>query len=159
MPEISSSNTKSLTNSDNTMLPIFSPRLLELAGRYLEIVDSGDESRQGAERTRAHEALMDEMEAERIPFNARWEARWIARWLLSGTTVRAGKNTTIMFAQVPARFDSQEYDPVRDGVLELTISPFQDEEDERKRAMRFVPVLVTIEPLHDYEGATYERNR
>jgi len=136
-----------------------SPKLLGLARQYLEIVDSGDPSRQGEERTHAHEALMDAMEAERIPFNARWEARWIARWLLSGRVVASGKNTTIMFAQVPVRYNAQTYDPVKDGVLELTISPFQDEDDERKRAMRFVPVLVTIEPLHDYEGATYERNR
>lgn len=147
-----------LDKPENLTIPA-SPKLRELARQYLEIVDSGDESRQGEERTLAHEALMDAMEAERIPFNARWEARWIARWLLSGRAVGNGKNTTIMFAQVPARFDVQDYDPIRDGVLELTSFPFQDEEDERKRAMRFVPVLVTVEPLRDYKGATYERNK
>lgn len=136
-----------------------SAKLLELARSYLEIVDSGDETRQGDERTQAHEALMDAMQAERIPFNARWEARWIARWLLTGTSVSADKHTTIMFAQIPTRYDASEYDPVRDGVLELTSFPFRDENDERKHATRYVPVLVTIEPLHDYEGATYERNR
>lgn len=136
-----------------------SVRLVNLAQHYLEIVDSGDETRQGEERTRAHEALMDAMEAERIPFNARWEARWIARWLLSGEQVSDGKQTTIMFAKTPVRYDKGEYDPVRDGVVELSSFPFQNEDDERKRAERFIPVLVTIEPLHDYEGATYERNK
>lgn len=136
-----------------------SARVLELARHYLEIVDSGDETRQGEERTQAHEALMDAMEAERIPFNARWEARWIARWLLSGARAGDGKHTTIMFAKIPARYDTGEYDPVRDGVLELSRFPFQNEDDERKRAQRFVPVIVTIEPLRDYEGATYERNK
>lgn len=135
-----------------------SAALLELARRYLEIVDSGDAIQQGDERTRAHEALMDAMQAERIPFNARWEARWIARWLLSGASVSSGKHTMVMFAQVPARFDSREYDPVRDGVLELTAFPFADEDDERRSAARYVPVVVTIEPLHDYPNATYERN-
>jgi len=144
-----------LVDSAPTLEP--SARLLELARRYLEIVDSGDETRQGEERTQAHEALMDAMEAERIPFNARWEARWIARWLLSGAQVSDGKHTTIMFAKIPARYDTGEYDPVRDGVLELTRFPFKDEADERVRTMRFVPVLVTVEPLRDYEGATYER--
>ena len=136
-----------------------STKLFELARRYLEIVDSGDETRQGEERTQAHEALMDAMEAERIPFNARWEARWIARWLLSSAPVSDGKHTTIMFAKTPARYDTGEYDPVRDGVLELTTFPFRDEDDERKHNERFVPVLVTVEPLHDYQGATYERNK
>lgn len=55
--------------------PVLEPssQLLELARRYLELVDSGDETRQGDERTQAHEALMDAMQAERIPFNARWD--------------------------------------------------------------------------------------
>lgn len=135
-----------------------SAALCELARHYLEIVDNGDPMRQGDERTRAHEALMDAMQAERIPFNARWEARWIARWLLSGASVSSGKHITIMFARVPARFDTGEYDPVRDGVLELTSFPFTDEDDERRSTARYVPVVVTIEPLHDYPDATYERN-
>lgn len=155
-PETSVAGTP-LVESAPTLEP--SARLLELARRYLEIVDSGVETRQGEERTLAHEALMDAMEAERIPFNARWEARWIARWLLSGTRVSNGKHTTIMFARIPARYDTREYDPVRDGVLELTSFPFRDEDDERKHTERFVPVLVTVEPLHEYEGASYERNK
>lgn len=155
-PETSVAGTP-LVESAPTLEP--SARLLELARRYLEIVDSGVETRQGEERTQAHEALMDAMEAERIPFNARWEARWIARWLLSGTRVSNGKHTTTMFAKIPARYDAGKYDPVRDGVLELTCFPFRDEDDERKRAQRFVPVIVSIEFLHDYEGATYERHK
>lgn len=142
-------------------LPAFEPsaNMLELARRYLEIVDSGDETRQGKERTQAHEALMDAMQAERIPFNARWEARWIARWLLSGVPVSDGKHTTIMFAKIPARYDTGEYDPVRDGPLELTSFPFRNEDDERANAERFIPVVVTVEALRDYKGATYERNK
>ena len=35
--------------------------LLELCRAYLAIVDSGDETRQGAERTAAHEAMMEQM--------------------------------------------------------------------------------------------------
>lgn len=141
----------------NTLKP--SQQLLDLARRYLEIVDSGDAMRQGKERTPAHEALMDVMQAEHIPFNARWEARWIARWLLSGAPVGDGKHTTIMFAKTPARYDVGEYDPVRDGVLELTSFLFRNEDAERANADRYIPVLVTVEALHDYEGATYERNK
>lgn len=150
-PKVTISQTASTVESNS--------ELLEAARRYLEIVDSGDETRQGDERTQAHEALMDAMEKARIPFNARWEARWIARWVLADTVVSNGKHTTVMFAKVSARYNPGEYDPVRDGVLELTNFPFRDEAEERANAMRYVPVLVTVEALHDYEGATYERNR
>ena len=142
--------------TEQTLRP--SETLLERAREYLAIVDGGDTSRQGQERTLAHEALMDALKAEHIPFNARWEARWIARWLVSGSFTTNGKFMTIMFAQAPARYADGEYDPVRDGVLNLTCFPFLDEEEERKHFPRYVPVLVTVEPLHDYEGATYERN-
>lgn len=135
-----------------------SESLLQRAREYLAIVDSGDPTRQGEERTAAHEALMDAMQAERIPFNARWEARWVARWLVSGGFVYAGKYMTIMFAQAPARYEDGEYDPVRDGVLNLTCFPYRTEDEERKNFARYVPVLVTVEPLRDYDGATYERN-
>lgn len=136
-----------------------SATLLERARHYLDIVDSGDETRQANERTQAHEALMDAMEAEHIPFNARWEARWIARWVLADVAVSEGKHTTIMFAKIPARYDAGEYDPVRDGVLELTSFPFRNEDDERANAACYIPVLVTVEALREYEGARYERNK
>jgi len=146
----------SVVLSSGTIQP--SPKLLELARMYVEIVDSGNSARQGAERTAAHEALMDAMLEERIPFNARWEARWIARWLLSKPSITNGKKTTIMFAKKPARYEPSDYDPVRDGVLELTLSPYSSETDERAHAQDYIPVLVTVEPLRDYDGATYERN-
>ncbi|GEM_PF-6102834 len=47
----------------------------------------------------------------------------------------------------------------RQDRVELRRFPFKDENDERAHALRYVPVLVTIEPLHAYEGATYERNK
>ncbi len=149
------------TTANPESIPPIQPskKLLVLAQNYLEIVDSGDEARQRDERTEAHEALMDAMQAEGIPFNARWEARWIGRWLLSANSVGAGKHTTIMFAQVPRRYDAGEYDPIRDGVLQLTSTPFANESEERQNALRYIPVVVTIEPLHNFDDATYERNQ
>jgi len=148
--------TPNVLGTKNSLHP--SKELLARAREYLAIVDSGDRTRQGEERTLAHEALMDAMKDEHIPFNARWEARWIARWLVSGGFASDGKYMTIMFAQAPARYGDGEYDPVRDGVLNLTSVPFRNEDEERKNSARYVPVLVTVEPLRDYDGATYERN-
>lgn len=156
--QIVASENEILQRENGTPLPP-SATLLERARHYLEIADSGDKTRQGQERTQAHEALMDAMQAEHIPFNARWEARWIARWLLADVAVSEGKHTTIMFAKIPARYDKGEYDPVRDGVLELTSFPFRDEDDERANAGCYIPVLVTVEALREYAGAMYERNK
>jgi hypothetical protein len=39
----------------------------------------------------------------------------------------------------------------------LKLVPFADAAEERANAARYIPVVVTVEPLHDYRGATYER--
>ena len=114
--------------------------LLKLATEYLAIVDSGDESRQGEERTLAHDALLDQMEKERIPFNARYVARWIARWMLKGSTEPNVRGATVMFARlnkhngVPEQLYFNPPDDNKEGLtpvvmvlLPFTFQPFVTE--------------------------------
>lgn len=138
-------------------------RLLELCRAYLAIVDSGDATRQGAERTAAHDAMMDQMEREGIPFNARWEARWIARYWLAVdagqlAAVANGTHTKIMWAKIPPGADPLQYDPFANGAIVLSAAPFRSEADERAHALEWYPVLVTVAPLAMYAGATFGRN-
>lgn len=139
--------------------------LLELCRAYLAIVDSGDETRQGDERTAAHDAMMDEMQRAGIPFDARWEARWIARYLLAVDAgqlraghVAQGEHTKIMWAKIPASADPLQYDPFENGAILLSAAPFRTEADERAHALEWIPVCVTVAPLAMYAGASFERN-
>src|SRR5258708_7396706 len=61
-----------------------SPRLLELCRAYLELVDHGTPEQQDKERTRAHNALIEQMVAEGIvePTPHRVLVRWLARYLV-----------------------------------------------------------------------------
>ncbi len=140
-----------------------STMLRELARRYLRMVDRAEATGENnADENgmpfKVHHDLMEAMEQEGIPFNSGTQARWIARWLNSGVPLADGKLTTIMFAKRPEYRKESEYDPICNGVRELYKTPFTDLEDEQKNAARFIPVLVTVEPLRDYAGATYNRN-
>src|SRR5258708_7536804 len=46
--------------------PILSSRLVELCPAYIELVDHGTREQQGEERTRAHNALIEQMVREKI---------------------------------------------------------------------------------------------
>lgn len=132
--------------------------LLELCRAYLAIVDSGDETRQGAERTAAHDAMMETMRGAGIPFDARWEARWIARYLLAvdaGQLPRGapGAHTKTMWAKIPANADPLQYDPFENGAITLSAAPFRTEADERAHALEWIPVRVTIAPLGENRNA------
>lgn len=129
-----------------------SAHLLKECRAYLAIVDSGDETRQGAERTAAHDAMMETMRREGIPFDARWEARWIARYLLAvdaGQLPRGapGEHTKIMWAKIPANADPLQYAVFENGAITLSAAPFRTEADERAHALEWIPVCVTIAPL------------
>ena len=134
-----------------------SSKLRNLVRRYFEVLDNQERPANVPPVRGVQDALMNAMQEEHIPFNSGEQARWIARWLDAGEPVHHGKQTTIMFARTPSHYRLGEYDPIRDGVQDLTATPFVDEEDERANAARLVPVLVTVEPLRDYHGATYAR--
>lgn len=135
-----------------------SSRLRGLVRRYFEVLDNQERTSNLPPARGVQEALLNAMQEEHIPFNSGEQARWIARWLDAGEPVDHGKQTTIMFARTPSHYRVGEYDPIRDGVRELTATPFVNDEDERANAARLVPVLVTVEPLRDYGGATYARH-
>ena len=116
-----------------------SAHLLELCRAYLEIVDNQDETRQGAERTAAHNALIAEMlNAGIIDAPNRVQVRWLARYFVQTDYLQrahTAPHTFVMFVRKGAAHPRLEFVP-----------PYQ--EDEEKSALAFyVPVRVTIEPL------------
>jgi hypothetical protein len=116
-------------------------QLTELAKSYLAIVDSGDESRQGAERTNAHDEMMAQMRIDGVPFNSRVEARWIARWLVSNKP-NGLHGQMIMFAKPLS---------ANPGMASIIFnSPPDDNREE------LVPVLVTIQSFEEYTSAAFE---
>ena len=124
--------------SGETMKP--SAELLALCRAYLEIVDSGDEARQGDERTAAHETMMDAMEREGIPFNSRYEARWIARYLVSENTLEQDFTPRLMWAdEMYFRGDVLRHTPPNDNKAGL------------------VPVMVIVLPFV-FQPHNAERN-
>ncbi len=137
-----------------TAPPLVQPsyELRVLIRDYFELLDGSDAGTNQEAIDQNFRVLLRQMRAEHIPFHSEIEARWIARWIYTGVPVERGKRTVIMFARTPAHLRYSEYDPIRHGVSELTSVPFADSEDERNNAVRSIPVLVTIEPLYDYEG-------
>jgi len=121
-----------------------SRRLTELARQYLSIVDSGDPERQLDERTNAHDAMMDAMQAEGIPFNSRFEARWIARWLVKNNSPVETPTMQVMFVKglyangvpeiiynIPPEDNQSGYQPVLVVVLPFTLqTPVYERNDE-----------------------------
>lgn len=146
-------------NQTSKAAPVIQPSagLRGLVRQYFEVLDK--QGQEPAACPALNELILNAMRAERIPFNSEQEARGIARWLASGEPVKNGKRRTIMFAHIPEHRHVSEYDPIRDGVGELTNVPFVDHEDERLNAGRRIPVLVTVEPLADYGDATFARER
>lgn len=134
-----------------------SKELRNLVRCYLTVVDNLNEQEHREVSERLQRAMMDSLRAEHIPFETPEQARWIARWIHSGEPVTQGKQTTIMFARTPENRHPGEYDPISDGVSELVSEPFSNEADERANADRFTPVVVTIEPLHEYKMVNRKR--
>lgn len=108
-----------------------SDKLFDLIRAYLDIVDNGTETDQGEKRTIAHEAMMDEMEKRRIPFNSRFEARWIARSLMAQKEVNLPQ-TRLMFAR------RNKHNGL---VMDLHFIP----QDDNKEGL--MPVMVVILPF------------
>lgn len=121
-----------------------SPTLIEVAKSYLAMVDEPDghmgTPERDAERTLAHEALMDELEDARIPFSSRFEARWIARWLASGHCEMDYPEPRVMWA-------GEKF--YRGDIL------YANPPDDNKAGMQ--PVMVIIMPF-TYQPFVSERN-
>lgn len=118
-----------------------SDQLLDLARRYLEIVDSSDEERQGDERTRAHNALIQAMLDEgiiRTPPN-RAQVRWLARYFVQTDYLDRAHTAPRSFVM----FVRKQPGPL--PRLEA-VPPFAEHE-ETDALQFYVPVRVTIEPL------------
>ena len=122
-----------------------SQRLTELARHYLKMVDTPDgylsTDERSAERSNAHDAMMNAMTEEKMPFNSRYEARWIARWILAQNlgedTITALPETRLMFLKarttngtpeiiydMPPDDNKPGYMPVWIVVLPFTEQPF-----------------------------------
>ncbi len=117
-----------------------SSRLLELCRAYLELVDHGTPEQQGVERTRAHNALIQQMVAENVvtPSPHRVVVRWLARYFVQSSFLQQPPTET----QSVVMFLRRDSFPLQ---LEA-LPPFY--ENEEARALDFyVPVRVTIEPL------------
>jgi hypothetical protein len=157
MPHATLSQRPVLNTPDATPIVQPSAGLRGLVRQYFEVLDK--RSHEPAASPALNELILNAMQAEGIPFNSEQEARGIARWLASGEPVKRGKQRQIMFAHIPEHRHITEYDPIRDGVGELTNAPFVDSDDERLNAGRRIPVMVTVEPLADYGDATFGRNK
>lgn len=119
-----------------------SAHLLELCRAYLAIVDSGDETRQGEERTAAHNELIAEMLRAGIiatPPN-RVQVRWLARYFVQSDYLERAHTAPRSFVMF-----------VRKGNINPRLEfvpPFQEEEEKSALAF-YVPVRVIIEPLFE----------
>lgn len=113
-----------------------SQRLTELARAYLKMVDTPDgylsTDERSAERTNAHDAMMNAMTEEKIPFNSRYEARWIARWILSGYELPELPDARLMFAKPRSS----------NGTTELI---YDVPPDDNRHG--YIPVWVLIQPF------------
>jgi hypothetical protein len=141
-------NQASLKKAKPTLVP--SPQLLDLCRAYLDLVDHGAPEQQGQERTRVHNALIQQMVAEGIvePSPHRAIVRWLARYFVETDLLNqapAAPQTLVMFLR------KDTFPPKLEA-----LPPFYEQEESR--ALEFyVPVRVTIEPLvqqHD-ETARY----
>ncbi|MBI4675118.1 MAG: hypothetical protein HY741_26045 [Chloroflexi bacterium] len=120
--------------------------LIQRAKIYLAMVDEPDghagTPERDAERTAAHERLMDEMERCGIPFSSRYEARWIARWLISQHQPHFDSTRTLMWAKPNG--DNEWFKEIRHA-------PPQDNKEG------WIPVVVKFESLASL-GKVYARN-
>lgn len=117
-----------------------SAHLLELCHAYLDLVDNGTREQQGEERTRAHNALIEQMVQEKIvaPSPHRVLVRWLARYLTRTDFLQHAQITPqsyVMFLRRGSFPPKLEYLP-----------PFYEKEEPAALDF-YVPVRVTIEPL------------
>lgn len=123
-----------------------SDELVSRAKTYLAMVDEPDGHigtfERDAERTEAHERLMDEMEKCAIPFNSRFEARWIARWIVTQQLPHLDSTPALVWAKPNG--DNEWFKEIRH------VPP----EDNRQG---WIPLVVTFQPLSSY-APVFERN-
>ena len=123
-----------------------SPELLERAKIYLAMVDEPDGHtgtlERNAERTAAHERLMDEMEQCGIPFNSRFEARWIARWIVAQHQPKFDSTPSLLWAKPNG--DNEWFKEIRH------VPPEDNKEG-------WIPIVVTLQPLSSHP-TIFERN-
>ncbi len=123
-----------------------SAELLERAKDYLAMVDEPDghtgTRERNAERTAAHERLMDEMEQCNIPFHSRFEARWIARWLVAQHQPNFDSTPSLLWAKPNG--DNEWFKEIRH------VPPEDNKEG-------WIPVVVTLQPLSSHP-TIFERN-
>jgi hypothetical protein len=123
-----------------------SEQLLERAKAYISMVDEPDghmgTPERDAERTAAHEALMDEMERCNIPFSSRFEARWIARWIVAQHQPKFDSTPSLLWAKPNG--DNEWFREIRHV-------PPQDNREG------WIPVVVTLQPLTE-QPPVFERN-
>lgn len=146
------SNTVPMEHTEGRELPSsiysgkFSAELLQRAKIYLALVDEPDghssTPERDAERTAAHERLMDEMERCGFSFNSRYEARWIARWLVSEHQPHFDSASSVMWAKPNGE---------NEWFKEIRHVPPEDNK------AGWIPVVVRFEPLSNL-GSVYERN-
>ncbi len=121
-------------------MPTPSAQLLELCRAYLDLVDNGALEQQGAERTRAHNDLIEQMVREQIvpPSPHRALVRWLARYFTQTNFLQQPPSA----AQSYVMFLRRDMFPPK---LE-NLPPFYEKE-ERSALEFYVPVRVTVEPL------------
>lgn len=95
-----------------------------------------------AERTAAHEALMDEMERSGIPFHSRFEAKWIARWIVARHETHFDSTPSLLWAKPNG--DNEWFKEIRHV-------PPQDNKEG------WIPILVMYQPLTNH-APVFERN-
>ncbi|RIK18567.1 MAG: hypothetical protein DCC52_15780 [Chloroflexi bacterium] len=127
-------------------MPTPSAQLLELCRAYLDLVDHGALEQQGAERTRAHNDLIEQMVREQIvpPSPHRALVRWLARYFTQTDFLQQAPiepRTYVMFLR------RDTFPPKLEN-----LPPFYEKE-ERAALDFYVPVRVTVEPL--MEQAAY----
>lgn len=126
--------------ADAPALTTPSAHLLDLCRAYLAIVDGGDETRQGAERTAAHDALIEQMRAEDfIGTPNRVQARWLARYFVQTDFLQAQRiapraGRVLMFWRVNSEPLYPKLEP---------FPPFAERE-ERAALVFYKPVWVKI---------------
>jgi hypothetical protein len=125
---------------DSLEMPLPSVRLLELCRAYLDLVDNGTREQQGEERTRAHNALIDQMVQEKIvpPSPHRILVRWLARYFTQTDFLRQSRIAPRSYVMFLRR---DTFPPKLEN-----LPPFYEQE-ERAALDFYVPVRVTIEPL------------
>ena len=140
---IPSATTPAKTSTRKASAP--SVKLLELCRAYLELVDHGTVEQQGQERTRVHNALIQQMVAEGIvaPAPHRAMVRWLARYFTETDFLQQPANAPQSYVMFMRR---DTFPPKLEN-----LPPFYEQEEQS--ALKFyTPVRVTIEPLLEQDA-------